>query len=112
MMRFATPIFDRNGVKRGIILLNYLGERLIQNFTHAAANIADHTELVNQEGYWLSSPNPEDAWGFMLGRNTTFGKRYPAAWRIMLQPAAGAVCQPRGALHLSYRTPGQQRRQQ
>jgi PAS domain S-box-containing protein len=96
MMRFATPIFDRNGVKRGIILLNYLGERLIQNFTHAAANIADHTELVNQEGYWLSSPNPEDAWGFMLGRNTTFGKRYPAAWRIISSQQQGQFANPEG----------------
>ena len=56
MIRFGTPVFDRENVKRGIILLNYFGHRLIGNFTQAAANIADHVELINDNGYWLSSP--------------------------------------------------------
>ncbi|HIP52642.1 MAG TPA: PAS domain-containing sensor histidine kinase [Chromatiales bacterium] len=83
MMRFGTPIFDSQGNKRGIVLLNYLGDRLIDDFTHAAANIADHIELVNQDGYWLSSPDPRNNWGFMLGNDNTFEKRYPGVWAMI-----------------------------
>ncbi|MCU7813194.1 MAG: PAS domain S-box protein [Candidatus Thiodiazotropha sp. (ex Notomyrtea botanica)] len=72
VIRFGTPVFDGQGEKRGIVLLNYLGDRLIQNFTRAAANIADHIELVNQDGYWLRSPRNEDEWGFMLGHDARF----------------------------------------
>ena len=60
MMRFATPIFDQAGKQQGIVVLNYFGERLISHFLLAAANIADHIELLNEEGYWLSSQNPSD----------------------------------------------------
>ncbi|QYZ65097.1 MAG: histidine kinase [Gammaproteobacteria bacterium (ex Lamellibrachia satsuma)] len=81
VMRFAAPVFDIQGNKRGILLLNFLGDRLIDNFTHAAANIGEHIELVNNEGYWLSSPVSQDNWGFMLGNDATFGKRHPVAWK-------------------------------
>ncbi len=67
MIRFGTPVFDRQGSKRGIILLNYFGKRLLDDFTRAAANIADHIELVNQDGYWISSPQKDHEWGFMFG---------------------------------------------
>ncbi len=80
VLRFATPLFDTLGNKQGVIVLNYFGQRLIENFTYAAANIADHIELTNSEGYWLSSPNPDDEWGFMLDNNQSMKKRYPNAW--------------------------------
>jgi hypothetical protein len=50
MLRFVTPLFDRQGEKRGLLVLNYFGERLIDHFTLAAANIADHIHLVNSDG--------------------------------------------------------------
>jgi len=89
MIRFGTPVFDKAGHKRGIILLNCFGEHLIDNFTRAAANIADHVELVNSEGYWLSSPHPDDEWGFMFGKKITFQKRHPAAWQRIIKNEQG-----------------------
>ena len=80
MMRFGTPVTNRQGDKRGIILLNYLGEQLIQNFTRAAANIADHIELINKDGFWLSSPYSDDEWGFMLGHNARIQNKNPFEW--------------------------------
>ncbi|MCP3661373.1 MAG: PAS domain S-box protein [Gammaproteobacteria bacterium] len=89
MMRFGTPIFDDRGNKRGIILLNYFGQRLINNFTQAAANIADHVQLVNQDGYWLSSPLHSMEWGFMLGKKETFKTLHPEAWKALLTTSKG-----------------------
>ena len=81
MMRFGTPVFDQGDGKKGIILLNYFGNRLIENFTRAAANIANHVELINSDGYWLSNPNSEKEWGFMLGKETLFQGQFPGAWK-------------------------------
>jgi PAS domain S-box-containing protein len=89
VMRFATPIFDLHGVKRGVVVLNYFGERLIENFTYAAANIADHIALTNSDGYWLSNPNSDDEWGFMLGNDRSMEKRYPAAWQQISKKFSG-----------------------
>ncbi len=96
VMRFAAPVFDHQGHKRGIILLNYLGKRLIDNFTHAAANIADHIELVNREGFWLSSPDARRTWGFMLGNDNTYGKQHPAAWERIRRSPRGQFVLPDG----------------
>ena len=89
VMRFATPLFDKFGRKKGVVVLNYFGERLIENFTHAAANIADHIELTNSAGYWLSHPNPDDEWGFMLGNDKLMPKRYPTAWQRIAAESSG-----------------------
>ena len=81
MIRFATPVFDEQGNKQGILFLNYLGDNLIQRFKQVAINISDHIHLVNNDGYWISSPHPEDEWGFMFNNKQTFRVRYPEAWR-------------------------------
>ncbi|WP_275099053.1 PAS domain S-box protein [Sedimenticola hydrogenitrophicus] len=89
MIRFATPVFDDAGVKQGAIMLNYFGDRLIGNFTQAAANIADHVVLVNEQGYWLKSLNRKDEWGFMFGSDKTFATEQPRAWDIIQRSESG-----------------------
>ncbi|MCU7859060.1 MAG: cache domain-containing protein, partial [Candidatus Thiodiazotropha sp. (ex Lucinoma kastoroae)] len=91
VIRFGTPVFDSHGRKRGIILLNYLGDRLIQNFTRAAANIADHIELVNDNGYWLRSPRHEDEWGFMLGHDARFQTDNGDEWLKIIESDKGQI---------------------
>jgi len=81
MIRFAAPVFDSEGNKRGVVILNYYGSRLISGFKGAVANIQDHTMLLNNKGYWLSSPNPVLEWGFMLGKDTRFSARFREAWQ-------------------------------
>ncbi len=96
VMRFGTPVFDAGGRKVGIVLLNYFGSRLIDDFTQAAANIADHIQLVNDRGFWLSSPNEDDEWGFMFGRDEVFTSRYPQAWREIVRHDQGQFQNRRG----------------
>jgi C4-dicarboxylate-specific signal transduction histidine kinase len=80
MIRLGTPVSDRSGRKRGVLLFNYFGDRLIGDFRGAAANISDHVMLLNADGYWLSSPRPADEWGFMYGNDRTFAKAHPDSW--------------------------------
>ncbi|MEZ5587108.1 MAG: PAS domain S-box protein [Sedimenticolaceae bacterium] len=89
VLRFATPVFDGANRLQGLVVLNYLGERLLDGFRRAAAGIADHVQLLNGEGYWLSSPRPQEAWAFMFGRDDSFARRYPGAWRRISAEQSG-----------------------
>jgi len=91
MLRFATPVFDQANEKSGVIVLNYFGSRLINNFKRAAANIIDHVQLVNQDGHWLSSPNSDDEWGFMFGHERTFSAKYKFAWNAIQKSGSGQI---------------------
>lgn len=80
VLRFAMTVFDRQGNRRGLVILNYRGARLLDGFRHAASPIADHVQLLNDAGYWLSSPRPNEAWQFMFDDDTGFAQQSPAAW--------------------------------
>lgn len=83
-MRFATPVFDRQGRKRGIIVLNYLGESFLGHLRHIAQTDRATTRiwLLNADGYWMLGPRPEDEWGFMFRdrADRRLGTRDPQAW--------------------------------
>lgn len=96
VMRFAAPVFGADGHKAGILILNYLGDKLLYDFRKAVVNITDHAMLVNNNGYWLSSPEKEDEWGFMYGNNKTFARSYPEIWGLMKNSDSGQIETPDG----------------
>ena len=98
MIRFGTPVFNSQGRKKGIILLNYQASELLARMTDDAKETYGEFMLVNEEGYWLRSPNPEDAWGFMYpeGQKRVFGKSFPTAWRLMQTKDDGSFFTDKG----------------
>ncbi|MET0051628.1 MAG: EAL domain-containing protein [Candidatus Thiodiazotropha sp.] len=91
MLRFGTPVFDSQGRKQGVLLLNFLAARLLEIFRDANDDPETALYLLNTDGYWLSSPEPEDDWGFMYPQKAglTFGNRYPDIWRKMNHSQSG-----------------------
>ena len=91
MIRFGSPVFDRGGRKRGVVILNYLGDHLIRTLRDTARGGAGAVMLVNPEGYWLCSPDAGDEWGFMLKERSElrFGNRYSEAWSRILKEGNG-----------------------
>ncbi|MGF1935925.1 MAG: ATP-binding protein [Nostoc sp. ChiQUE02] len=91
MIRFGTPVFDSRGQKRGIVVLNYFGSKLLDNFNQALANATSQGMLLNADGYWLKGAKSEDEWGFMFPdrKNRTFGKTFPQAWQQISQKESG-----------------------
>jgi signal transduction histidine kinase len=85
MIRFSTPVFDSKGTKRGIVVLNYLGANLLDNFQRACAATLGQCMLLNADGFWLKSAELKDEWGFILPerKNKTFAKKFPEAWQKM-----------------------------
>lgn len=93
MIRFGTPVFDSEGRKRGVLILNYFGQDAIEHFLHIMSGADPRgAMLLNSDGYWLSAPDAEDEWGFMFGRaDKTFGHRHPQAWREIASKDKGEV---------------------
>lgn len=83
-IRFATPIHDRAGVCRGMVVVNYLAEHLLQKLRRPDRD-AGQVHLINAEGYWLVAPNPEFEWAFMFAERKapTFPRQMPVEWRRM-----------------------------
>jgi diguanylate cyclase (GGDEF)-like protein len=83
VIRFGTPVFDNLGRKRGVIVLNYLGNKLISSIKDVAKLSVGHIMLVNPDGYWLKGPKLEEGWGFMFGdrKDRRFGTAYPSEWK-------------------------------
>ncbi len=89
MIRFGTPVFDQAGQKRGIVLLNYLGSRLLTKLEQRAANASSEIMLVNAKGFWLKGTQPEQEWGFMYNRDNTFGNSFPKEWQQIIKTQSG-----------------------
>ncbi|MCW8918691.1 MAG: diguanylate cyclase [Gammaproteobacteria bacterium] len=98
MIRFGTPVFDSAGRKKGVIVLNYYGNTLLRQFREAMQGKDRYRSmLLNSDGYWLSSENREDEWGFMLGKDErTFGHDFPEEWRVISATEQGSLLTERG----------------
>lgn len=97
MIRFATPVFDHTGTKRGILILNYLAERMLLHFDEVTSGTWGHIELLNKDGYWIRSHKREREWGFMLPHNRHFSDKHgEEAWSTMRQTEAGRIDQQDG----------------
>ncbi len=83
MLRFVMPSFNRTGEKQGAFVLNYLGQRLIDNFAKAMVSAKGQKMIINDQGYWLLGPSREDEWGFMFNNGKTINALYPKSWEII-----------------------------
>ncbi|MBR9973218.1 PAS domain-containing protein [Magnetospirillum sulfuroxidans] len=95
-LRIATPVADRTGTRRGIIIVNILGQPALDAFNRVVNADDNHVMLLNQGGYWLSSPDAGDSWGFMFGRTETFATRYPEIWKRITQAETGQILDASG----------------
>ncbi len=91
MLRFGTPVFDKNGNKKGVLLLNYFGKILIDNLKRASENASGNVMLLNSDGYWLRGPSTEDEWGFMFEdrKDKRFQNEFPRAWTKITNDESG-----------------------
>lgn len=84
MLRLAAPLFDRNGTRRGVLVLNFLAGPVLAQLARPTESGTVAT-LVNNEGYWLVATDPEQTFGFQLGRpERTLAQQAPTVWQAML----------------------------
>jgi len=94
MVQFGMAVFNRQGQKTGMIILNYLTKTMLSHFRKVArfrGSTVGESMLLNHNGYWLSSPDSQDEWGFMFTdrRQKRLGITVPEAWRQISRQISG-----------------------
>ena len=91
-IRIATPIADQAGEQLGLLIINYTARNMLDNFLATTVSIRNHVSVLNQEGYWLVSPNAADEWGFMFNlKNTKLESRFPKIWKEIKETDKGTL---------------------
>lgn len=80
VIRISTPIFDEDQGLHGMVVVSLNARDLLSNVTSDLTPPELESMLLNKDGYWLKSNNPEDEWGFMLNQSKTLFAKYPAVW--------------------------------
>ena len=92
-LRICTPVFDRRGAKRGMLVINYLAKEALNTLGREDADTGHQTVLLAKDGYSLKSPDPNDEWGFILParKQRNYVQRHPDVWEAMTRADKGAV---------------------
>jgi signal transduction histidine kinase len=84
-IRVAAPVFDASGRKRGIVVLNYLGQRTLDRVRSLSSQGLGEAWLIDGKGRWMLGSDAADEWGSMYPERAErgFDRIFPAAWKIL-----------------------------
>jgi len=93
MIRFGLHIHKTPEEKSGVIILNYLGNRLLKKLDLLKTESTSEIILLNKDSYWLKSNDTSKTWGFMYENKTDlcFKNEYPEFWNNMIQTDIGQI---------------------
>lgn len=91
MLRICAPVFNAEGKKIGINVLNYDGRNFIQEMDLVSKGEEGLSYLINTDGYFLNALDSTIEWGFMFAdkRNETLQRLFPEEYEKIEQTAAG-----------------------
>lgn len=71
MIRFAMPLFDKDNNRIGVLILNYLGDQILDKIKNNLNDDKACMHLINQNGEFLYHSEEDFAWKFMFGEEKT-----------------------------------------
>lgn len=86
MLRVSMPYYDQDGKAKGIIILNYSANDMLEQVKGVSSTGNGDIFMLNEDGYWIyDSENSSNEWAFMyedkLDRN--FRVKYPTEWEVI-----------------------------
>ena len=96
VIRFATPLFDSDGEKAGLLFLSVRGETLLWGFRKAAAAIIDHAHLITNEGHALGYRAAAGGVRQVPYFDDTFVTSYPVEWARIAGEHSGSFTTENG----------------
>ncbi|ENQ8701975.1 diguanylate cyclase domain-containing protein [Vibrio harveyi] len=94
MIRLATPVFDKQGNKRGIVVVNYLAKYLMEGMALFNLDMGTNYMLLNKDGYFLFNKQNRDAeFAFMYSdrQQETVYNAYPELAAQIKQTQSGQI---------------------
>jgi diguanylate cyclase (GGDEF)-like protein/hemerythrin-like metal-binding protein/PAS domain S-box-containing protein len=82
MIRITALVNTETGSNDGVVVLNIKGRKIINKLKSIGIHMIGSLLLVNSDGYFLISPNPENEWAFMYPNkiNRKFSNSTPYLW--------------------------------
>lgn len=80
VLRLATPIRGAGGEPGGVLVVNYLGSKILDWVSALTRPREGALWLIDPEGHHLEHPDPANSWGFVFGRDPSFATESPVAW--------------------------------
>jgi PAS domain S-box-containing protein len=99
IVRFACPVFDATGTRRGIYVINLLVGGILDRLEQWEPANTRRARVLNATGFWLKTADSAQEWGFMLpGRaGMTMAQTDPGLWLEVSHGTSGQVAH-RGGL--------------
>ncbi len=87
VIRFSQKVFDTEGNNIGLLVLNYLGGKIIKDFEKIANESQGHIYLLNKDGYWLYGGDRDDEWSFLFNgsKGKNFADDFEKEWDKVLE---------------------------
>ena len=104
MLRISMPYYDQTGVLKGMIILNYAANDMLEQVKEVSATGNGSMFLLNHEGYWLvDSQNSSNEWSFMYEeeKENTVALQYPEEWKVMQRTKDGFFISENGVFTFS-----------
>ncbi|MDA7746470.1 diguanylate cyclase [Psychromonas sp.] len=103
VIRFATPVHDKNKKLLGVAVMNYNGKRIQELLDDLNIHNGDQVFLLNHEGYYLKSNTPETEWGAVLPERASyqFSKQHPNIWSQITSEDRGHLTDNSGEYYFS-----------
>lgn len=103
MIRLATPVFDDNKQRKGVLVLNYLAHELLNRLAKNQDTDDASLSLLNADGYWLFDNDPARCWGFMFPetQHLTMAKQNPDVWKTISLSNQGQLFTDQGLISFS-----------
>ncbi len=107
MIRFGTPVLDRQGRTIGVMLLNYLAQGLLDEFNLTATGFHGQAMLINNEGYPLIAPDSAQSWSFMFpdSPQTNLRTQHPSIWHAVKTEPRGQYLTEEGLFTFDHVNP-------
>ncbi len=90
MLRLATPVFDREGTRRGVLVFNMVADQLFEQLRRLAGGEGE-LWLLDAGGQWLMGGEEADRFSRQTGAGKLLGQRLPALWAAMGERERGFV---------------------
>ena len=89
-IRVVTRTGSNHSLPGALVVINYDGQGLLDALDRLQAPSGAALWLINSNGYWLHSDQPEQTWGFMLPERSeaSLSRQHVRLWSQMIRPDA------------------------
>ncbi len=93
VMRYATPVYDQKGRKRGVIVLNVFGSAILNLMAkqQKQVQLGERYYLLNSDGYFLFHPDAGKTFGFMFNNGKTMFREEAELEEVLADNADGMI---------------------